>query len=94
MSAEINAATAAQTPGDAAIPPEPQPLQVPPSAMDELLHRDHFSVEELALLLDVSPHLIRHEVHAGALRAFVVDHHIVDIRREDVCAWLAARRLI
>jgi hypothetical protein len=64
-------------------PPE-QP-QEPPA---ELMQREHFTVEQLASLLDLSPYVIREAVRTGQLSAFVVDHHIIDIRREDVLAWI------
>ncbi len=55
---------------------------------EELLHRNHYSPEELADLLETSVHFIRHEVYEGRLKAFVCDHRILDIRREDALAWL------
>lgn len=54
----------------------------------ELMLREHFTVDELAQLLELSPYVIREAVRNGQLQAFVVDHHIVDIRREDALAWL------
>jgi excisionase family DNA binding protein len=60
--------------------------------VDELLHRNHYTVEELANLLGVSTHLVRHAALEKELRAYIVDHHVIDIRREDVITWLDARR--
>ncbi|HYH11163.1 MAG TPA: hypothetical protein VD789_02320 [Thermomicrobiales bacterium] len=57
----------------------------------ELLHRDHYSPDELARLLGMDLHLILHDAQWGRLRAYIVDHHVLDIRREDAIAWLQAR---
>ena len=58
-----------------------------------ILHKDHFTVEELADLLEMDPHVIRHAAREGELRAAIVDHHILGLRREDVLTWLARRGL-
>jgi hypothetical protein len=57
-----------------------------------LLRRDHFSAEELAGLLGMTLYHVRHAARSGELRAFLVDHHIVAIRREDALNWLEARQ--
>jgi hypothetical protein len=57
----------------------------------EALHHEHFSVEELADVLDVSPSVIRSAVRRGDLKGFIVDHHIVDIMRADAIDWLKRR---
>jgi hypothetical protein len=59
---------------------------------EELLRCDHYSPEELAGLLDVSPALIRHEIWHGDLRAYGVHHHAMDIRRDDALDWLRHRQ--
>jgi hypothetical protein len=61
-------------------------------SIDELLHQSHYRPEQLATLLGMSPDVIVHEIHEHRLRAFVVNHHILDICREDVVSWLEARR--
>lgn len=58
---------------------------------ERLIHQDHFEPDDLATLLEMDVSLIRHAAFAGELKATVVDHHIVSIRREDVLAWLAER---
>ena len=58
---------------------------------DVILHKDHYSVEELAELLDMSADHLRQIIHNGDLRAVLIDHRIISIRREDVLAWLIAR---
>jgi hypothetical protein len=60
-------------------------------ALIELLHQDHYSADELARLLGVDHHLILHAAQTGRLNAYIVDHHVLDIRREDVIAWLQSR---
>ena len=57
----------------------------------ELLHKDHFSPEELARVLGMDLHLILHDAQRGELKSYIVDHHILDIRREDVIDWLQSR---
>lgn len=59
----------------------------------ELLHRDHYSPDELARLLGMDLHLILHDAQWGRLRAYIVDHHVLDIRRDDAIAWLLSRDL-
>ncbi len=59
--------------------------------VSDLLHRDHYTADELARLLDVSPEVIRHEVRVGRLKAYVVEHRVLDIRRTDALDWLDRR---
>ena len=58
----------------------------------ELLHQDHYTVEELAKLVDMDHHLIERAVFNDQLKARVEGHQIVSIAREDVIAWLRANR--
>jgi hypothetical protein len=58
---------------------------------DELLHQDHYTPEELAVLLDMDVNAIRAAVFNHRLKAFVVDHHIMCIRRDDALRWLAGQ---
>lgn len=60
-------------------------------SIDVILHKDHYDVDELADLLDMTPDHLRQIIHNGDLRASLIDHRIISIRREDVLAWLAAR---
>ena len=59
----------------------------------DVLHDDHYSPEELADLLDMDVSFVRHEAFCGRLHAFICDHRIMSIRREDVLAWMANRGL-
>ncbi|MCO5176626.1 MAG: helix-turn-helix domain-containing protein [Thermomicrobiales bacterium] len=61
------------------------------SPISELLHRDHYTPDELARLLDLSPEVVRHEVRVGRLKAYIIDHRVIDIRRPDVIDWLDRR---
>lgn len=60
-------------------------------AVIDLLHKDHYTPAELARLLDVDPHLILQDAQYGRLKAYIVDHHVLDIRREDILVWLEQR---
>jgi hypothetical protein len=64
-----------------------QPLASP----SELLRQETYSPEELADLLELDLNFVRHAAFTGQLRAFVVDHRILGIRRDDVLVWLTAR---
>lgn len=57
----------------------------------DLLRRDRYRPEELAALIDVDVNVIRTDAFAGRLRAEILDHHIIAIRRQDALDWLAAR---
>ncbi len=57
----------------------------------DLLHHDHYSPDELAAVLGMDIHLILHDALQGHLKAYIVDHHVLDIRREDVIRWLKTR---
>lgn len=59
--------------------------------LEDLLHQDHYTPEELAVLLDMDVNAIRAAVFNHRLKAFVVDHHIMCIRRDDVLRWLAGQ---
>lgn len=59
--------------------------------MYDLLHQEHYTPDELAVLLDMSSSSIYHDAREGRLRASIVDHHVVDIRRDDVLRWLQDR---
>jgi hypothetical protein len=61
------------------------------SPMDRLMRQDHFTPQELADLLDMPLSLITHDAYAGKLKAEIVDHDILSIRREAVIAWLESR---
>jgi excisionase family DNA binding protein len=60
-------------------------------ALIDLLHQDHYTPDELARLLGVDLHLILQDAQCGRLKAYIVDHRVLDIRREDVLAWFEQR---
>jgi hypothetical protein len=57
----------------------------------ELLQHDHYTPEDLAELLNLDAWAIRRAARTGELRAFIVDHQVLCIRREDAIHWLARR---
>ena len=59
--------------------------------IDRLVHQDHYTVEELAHVTGIGREVIQHAAFAGELRAFVINHHCLDIRREDALDWLRHR---
>jgi excisionase family DNA binding protein len=58
-----------------------------PGELEDALHHDHYSPEELAALLGMNLHTVEQAAHSGELRATIVDHRILSIRREDVVRW-------
>ena len=60
-------------------------------SVDELLRQDHYTPEDLAELLGMDVWSIRRAARTGELPAFIVDHHVLCIRREDAIRWLADR---
>jgi excisionase family DNA binding protein len=62
-----------------------------PGELEEILHRDHYTPEELAALLGMSVHTVEQAAHSGELQATIVDHHILGIRREAVVQWIEGR---
>ena len=61
--------------------------------IDRLVHQSHYTPEELAHVTGIGKEVIRHAAYSGDLRAFVIDHHCLDIRREDALAWLKRRQI-
>ena len=57
----------------------------------DLLQHDHYTVDEVARLLDISAHIIQHAAFSGELRAQILGHHILSLRREDVVVWFVGR---
>jgi excisionase family DNA binding protein len=64
-------------------------LETDQETVEELLRHAVYTPEELARLLEMSVYRIRHAAREGELRATIVDHHVLSIRREDVLDWLA-----
>ena len=56
----------------------------------ELLQQERYTPEEVAELLGIGVHIIQHAAFSGELRAQIVGHDIISIRRDDVLAWLKA----
>ena len=62
------------------------------ASIEELLHREHYTPEELSRLLGIGLDVIRHAAFADELRSQIAEHDILRIRREDVLAWLDVRK--
>lgn len=54
----------------------------------ELLVKDHYTPEEVSDLLEIDVYVVRRACWDGALKAKIVDHHIVSIAREDLLTFL------
>ena len=63
-----------------------------PGDLADILHKDHYTPEELAALLGINKHAIEAAAHSGELRATLLEHHIISIRREDVVQWIESNR--
>ena len=59
--------------------------------IDQLMHQDVYKPSELAELFEIPLSEIEHEAHVGRLKAYIVNHHVISIKREDALAWLADR---
>lgn len=57
----------------------------------ELLHLDDYTPRELSTLLDINEEVICQAAFRGELRAKIIGHDIVRIRREDALEWLTDR---
>lgn len=56
----------------------------------ELLQQERYTPEEVAELLGISVHIIQHAAFSGELRAQIVGHDIISLRRDDLLTWLEA----
>ena len=60
----------------------------PETKYDKLFHKDHYTVDEVAYLLDRAPSIIASEVLNHRLPATIVGHDILWIKRHDLLEWL------
>lgn len=58
---------------------------------EELMRKRELSVEEVAELFRLSPHVIRAAVRQHELPATLAGHNIVCIKRADLLAWMERR---
>lgn len=58
-----------------------------PASPFELLHHERYTADEVAQLLGINVHTIRHAAFAGELPAQIVGHHMLSLRRQDVVTW-------
>jgi excisionase family DNA binding protein len=61
------------------------------ASIEELLHHERYTPEEVSRLLGIGLDVIRHAAFTGELRAQMAGHDIISLRREDVLAWLDER---
>ena len=57
----------------------------------ELLGQDSYTPEELATLMDVNVNVIRNACYEGRLKAEIVNHDIISIKRSDALEWMSSR---
>lgn len=58
------------------------------ASIEELLHHEQYTPEELSRLLEIGLNVIRHAVFTGELLAQTADHDIISLQRQDVLTWL------
>ncbi len=59
--------------------------------LSDLLHRDHYTVEEAAYLLGMAPEVLNQAAHRHELPAIFAEHHVIHLRRDDLVRWLESR---
>lgn len=59
--------------------------------ISDLLHHDHYTVEEAAYLLGMDPGVLNQAAHRHELPAIFAEHHVIYLRRDDLLRWLASR---
>ena len=60
-------------------------------SMEELFTAEELTPEELSVLIDVPVHAIHSAAFSGELKATIVDHDVVSIKRDDALAWMSMR---
>jgi hypothetical protein len=67
-------------------------MSTEPKSPEEILRQSEYTPHELADLLEMSLYVIQSAVWNGQLKATVIGHDIMSMRREDVLQWLDSRR--
>jgi len=75
-------------PSDAKLTPPERPHR---HDISELLHHDHYTVEEAAYLLGMDPAVLNQAAHRHELPAILAEHHVIHLRRDDLLRWLESR---
>ncbi len=57
----------------------------------ELLAQDSYTPEELATLMDLNVNRIREACYEGKLKAEIVNHDIISIKRSDALEWMSSQ---
>lgn len=60
-------------------------------SIEEIIHKEWLTVEEICELFRFSPYQVRSAVWHDELHATAFDHHVYWIRRDALIAWLKAR---
>lgn len=76
---------------DTFVPAHDRRETISDKSMDELMHQSDYTPAELSKLLDLPLTVIEHDAYAGKLKAYIVEHNIISIRREDALAWMGDR---
>jgi predicted nucleotidyltransferase len=58
---------------------------------EELLHAEAYTEEELSDLFGIGVDVIRRAAREGRLRARIVNHELISIRRDDALEWIRSR---
>jgi excisionase family DNA binding protein len=65
--------------------------QAESNEFDTLFHKEIYTPEEAAELAGCSIDRIYEAAHAGRLRALIIGHDVVSIKRADLVAWMTER---
>ncbi len=60
--------------------------------IDELLHKQWYSVPEICELFRFSPATVRRAARSGELQATIIDHQVYGVRRDHLITWLRGRQ--
>jgi hypothetical protein len=62
-----------------------------PHRVEELLHKDHYTLAEVAYVLDMPSSSIYSAIMSHKLHALVIGRDVVSITRKDLIDWLRRR---
>lgn len=65
--------------------------QAEANEFDTLFHKEIYTPEQAAQLASCSIDRIYEAAHAGRLKALVIGHDVVSIKRADLVAWMTER---
>lgn len=70
---------------------KPEDLKKDVGRAEELLHKESYSPQEAAEVLQMRERTILSAAYGGELKARIVNHDVVSIDRADLIAWLRSR---